>query len=414
VFCRFSRHRQSAESAKSNFHPTFSQHLNYGFGMGKLRSAPGMRERSPDVCELIVEAGREVVTGKRRQVSRVFHGNLRDAKKARAELLVEASKGRHSGSRATVDDLFADWTVELHRKGRSPNTIRGYERVYRHDIQPTLGTMPVTKVANQDVDRPLRRRLSARSAYQIQACLSSMFAQACRWGWRDSNPAQWAGPPPVPNTAPVAPTLQEVRTLTTRPNAADDRRWRGRSSSPQRPGFAAPSCTRFAGGATSTPNAACFASQRRSRRSLGNRLVRSPRRTVACGCLAIDEMTSAILRSQLEGIENRAALVGIDTVDDPYVFTDSVDGSEPWKPDGVSQYFARMRKRVGLDHAQFHQLRQFMETYGQEMGYSLTQVAMRAGHDPSIAAKHYRGLVHGTDRALASAVASLIAPTANL
>jgi hypothetical protein len=48
------------------------------------------------------------------------------------------------------------------------------------------------------------------------------------------------------------------------------------------------------------------------------------------------------------------------------------------------------------------------------MGYSVTQVAMRAGHDPSIAAKHYSGRVSETDRALAKAVASLIAPRAEL
>ena len=101
-----------------------------------------------------------------------------------------------------------------------------------------------------------------------------------------------------------------------------------------------------------------------------------------------------------------------DLVDDPYVFTDALDGAEPWKPDAVSQYFGRLRQRAGLDKVQFHQLRKFMETYGQEMGYSVTQVAMRAGHDPSIAAKHYSGRVSETDRALAEAVASLIAPQA--
>ena len=37
------------------------------------------------MLELVVQAGRDPVTGKRRQVSRVFRGNLRDAKKARAE-----------------------------------------------------------------------------------------------------------------------------------------------------------------------------------------------------------------------------------------------------------------------------------------------------------------------------------------
>ena len=124
----------------------------------------------------------------------------------------------------------------------------------------------------------------------------------------------------------------------------------------------------------------------------------------------IDELTSAILRAQLDEVEARAALARVELVDDPYVFTDAADGSEPWKPDGVSQYFGRLRKRVGLDHVQFHQLRKFMETYGQEMGYSVTQVAMRAGHDPSIAAKHYSGRVSETDRALATAVASLLSP----
>lgn len=45
-------------------------------GMARsLRTAPGMRERSPGVWELIVEAGRDPVTGKRRQASRIFRGN---------------------------------------------------------------------------------------------------------------------------------------------------------------------------------------------------------------------------------------------------------------------------------------------------------------------------------------------------
>jgi hypothetical protein len=52
------------------------------------------------VWELIVQGGIDPVTGRYRQVSRVFHGNLRDAKKARAELLVEAGNGSHTGMAA--------------------------------------------------------------------------------------------------------------------------------------------------------------------------------------------------------------------------------------------------------------------------------------------------------------------------
>ncbi len=382
--------------------------------MASLRTAPGMRERSPGVWELVVEAGRDPVPGKRRQASRVFRGNLRDAKKARAALLVEVSKGRHTGWRATLDDLFADWLIELHRKGRSPNTVHGYELVYKRNIQPTLGTMQVTKVTTKTLTdlygAHQKRGLAARSVYQVHACLSSMFTQACRWGWRDSNPAQWAEPPSIPNTEPTVPTPDEVRALI-------DEAERGKRPEMARAILVA---------ATTGLRRAELCALRRDRdldleRGLlrvtasvvklpGAPMGEIPTKNRRTRLLALDELTAAMLRAQLADVEERAALVRVDMVDDPYVFTDSADGSEPWKPDTISQYFGRMRKRVGLDHLNFHDLRKFMETYGQEMGYSVTQVAMRAGHDPSIAAKHYSGRVSETDRALATAVASLLVP----
>ncbi len=187
--------------------------------MAELRTAPGMRERSPGVWELIVEAGRDPLTGKRRQVSRTFRGNLRDAKKARAALLVDVGKGRHTGARATLDDLFAEWIIELRRKGRSPNTVRGYELVCERNIKPTLGAMPVTKVTPKTLTdlygAHQARGLAARSVYQVHACLSSMSPRPADGGGgtpiRPSGPTlrrwiqpqfrqrSWLAPPPTPS-----------------------------------------------------------------------------------------------------------------------------------------------------------------------------------------------------------------------
>ena len=47
---------------------------------------------------------------------------------ARAALIAEVSKGRHTGTKATMNDLFDDWTVELQRKGRSPNLYGEHQR----------------------------------------------------------------------------------------------------------------------------------------------------------------------------------------------------------------------------------------------------------------------------------------------
>ena len=145
--------------------------------MASLRTAPGMRERSPGVWELVVQAGRDPVTGKRRQASRMFRGNLRDAKKARAALLVEVSKGRHTGSRATLDDLFAEWIIELRRKGRSPNTVArlraGLQAQHPADARHDAGHQG----HDQDAHRPVWRSPEAR-ARRRAACTRS--TRACR------------------------------------------------------------------------------------------------------------------------------------------------------------------------------------------------------------------------------------------
>ena len=216
----------------------------------------------------------------------------------RAELMVEVGTGRHSGSRATLDDLCGEWIIELRRKGRSPNTISGYEQLYRRNSQPTLGGKQVTKLtvktltdlygAHQD------RGLAPRTVYQTHACLSSMLTQACRWGWR------WD------RDVDLEQRVMKVSASVTK--------LRGRP---------------------------------------------------------IEEIPTKIRRERTLAIDD---------------FTDAADGSVPWKPDAVSKYFMRLRPRIGLDHLDVHDVRKFMATCGQEMACSVTQVAMRAGHDRSIAA----------------------------
>ena len=380
--------------------------------MPELRKAPGMRERSPGTWELIVEAGRDPVTGRSRQVSRTFRGNLRDAKKARAELLVEVGKGRHTGTGSTVDQLHDEWIVELRRKGRSPNTVYGYQRVYERNIRPTLGSVAVSKVNTKMLTdlygAHQARGLSARSVYQVHACISSMFTQACRWGWRDTNPAQWAEPPSIPNVAPVVPTPDDVRRLI---KAAEQSR---------RPEYARAILV----AATTGLRRAELCALRRRRdvdweRSLLKvsasivvlkdvPLQEIPTKNRRERLLALDELTLSMLRAEVDWLEQRASLARVQLVPDAYLFSDDIHGAVPWKPDAVSQYFGRLRTRAGVGHVDFHDLRRFMETYGQEMGYSVAQVAMRAGHDRSVAARHYSGRVVQTDRELAQAVASLL------
>lgn len=296
---------------------------------------------------------------------------------------------------------------------RSPNTIHNYRKTYRHDIAPTLGRTRVSKITTKDLTdlygQHQRRGLAPRSVYQIHATISSMMTQACRWGWRSSNPAQWAEPPSQPNTAPVVPTPQEVVRLI---NAAQESR---------RPEYAR---LIFVAATTGLRRGElCALRQSRDidweRRILtvahailepkNQPLTEAPTKNRRVRHLAIDQHTTDTLASQITAMEQRATAESISLRPDAFVFSDALDGSEPWRPGAITLYFTRLRKRVELDHLTFHSLRKFMGTYGQDLGFSPVQVAMRAGHDPSVAAKHYTGNIAEADRALADAIGALLA-----
>ena len=125
--------------------------------------------------------------------------------------------------------------------------------------------------------------------------------------------------------------------------------------------------------------------------------------------IAVDDRSLTIFRSHIETVDGWAISVGAEAPHDAYVFTDSPIGTEPWDPDMITQFFRRLRVRLGLEHIDFHSLRRFMDTYGQELGFSLAQVAVRAGHDPAVASRHYTGRVEEVDRALAKAMSDLLA-----
>jgi integrase len=300
-------------------------------------------------------------------------------------------------------ELFVDWVRALERKGRAPSTIHGYQTTHKVSIQPYLGRLVVRKVTTKhltDLYGALHARgLKSATGYQVHATLSSMFTQACKWGWRDANPAQWADPPSRPSVAPV---IEAARTS-------------------RRPEYAR---AIFIAATTGVRRGELCAIRvgrdidvearsltvRRSIVDLPNRPVgEQPTKNRRVRPVALDEFTLAMIDAQHEMLERRAAQAGESLVEEPFLFSDAIDGSELWRPSMVTRYFARLRERAGFGELDFHSLREFMSAYGQDLGVSGAQVALRAGHDPSVAARHYTGRIAETDRALALAVASLLA-----
>lgn len=189
-----------------------------------------------------------------------------------------------------------------------------------------------------------------------------MFTQACRWDWRDSNPAQWADPPSIPNRSPVVPTPAEVVRLieeaerTRRPEKARAI-FVSATTGLRRGELCALRRKRDIewGSSMATVSWSILDLPRRPLSELPTKNRRERR-------VALDELTMSMLRAQVDFMRDRAALAGIELLEDAYVFSDAIDGSTPWRPGSITLFFARLRERVGLGHLDFHYLRKFMET----------------------------------------------------
>ena len=94
---------------------------------------------------------------------------------------------------------------------------------------------------------------------------------------------------------------------------------------------------------------------------------------------SIDDRVASMLERRMAELRSNASASGVPVAADPYLFACDVQGVDPWDPDTISQYFARLRQQIDLEHLQFKGLRRFMDTYGQELGFSLAQVSTRAG-----------------------------------
>ena len=138
------------------------------------------------VWEARINAGRDPITGRRRQISRTIYGTKREAQKVLNEMAVEADRGELTGTSATFGELCERW-LEVATADLSPVTVRNYRDLLKNHIVPALGNVPVTKIRTMDLDR-LYYSLQAKGGVtpstvrHIHSVIRRAFRQAVLWG----------------------------------------------------------------------------------------------------------------------------------------------------------------------------------------------------------------------------------------
>jgi AcrR family transcriptional regulator len=96
-----------------------------------------MRQRG-DAWELRAYVGKDPVTGREKYKTLTLRGGNRAAAAELARFVTQVSGGGHGAGDTTLAELIRSW-IELVRDDLSQSTVRGYERIIRCYIDPSVG-----------------------------------------------------------------------------------------------------------------------------------------------------------------------------------------------------------------------------------------------------------------------------------
>jgi len=109
---------------------------------------PGhLEKRSKSSWTIVVEAGRDPVTGKRKRIKKAFRGTKREAQKEMAKIIAQVEKGTYvEPSKLTFGEYLKNWIENYGRTNISATTFRRYKQIIYSRIVPYLGNVKLDKL----------------------------------------------------------------------------------------------------------------------------------------------------------------------------------------------------------------------------------------------------------------------------
>lgn len=167
-----------------------------------MRRNGHIRERSQGSYELRYSLGVDPATGKRKVVTTTVRGSRKDAEKELRRLLRSVDTGEHvDPTRMTVCEWLSEW-LDAVRQEVSPKTHERYSEIVNHFLVPTLGNLPLGKLAPAHIQHAYNgwaiagRRdgktggLSALTRRHIHRILSSALTRAVEQQLIARNPCE--------------------------------------------------------------------------------------------------------------------------------------------------------------------------------------------------------------------------------
>lgn len=341
-----------------------------------------IRHKGGDRWELIIYAGLDPVTKRKRWLSKTVRGTESAAKKAERALRAEVDAGRHMTSQGSVGHLLEQWFALA-----SPEWGQRHTSAVRNLIDKrllgTIGAQRLDKLAPIDLDRLYdawrKEGLAPATIAKYHAIIHCALAQGVEWDWLGRNVADRAKRPKQASHPIDPPSAAQLRQVIAALASEND--------------LALPTFIRLAAASGARRGELCalrtldfdlglgIVEIKRSLSQVGKDVrVKTPKTRAGTRKVALDAATIAHVVAHTARAQEAAKLVGTELVANPYVFSYSYDGSTPWQPDTITQRWGRLRKRHGLDGVRLHDLRHWAATDMLGAGVDVRTVAGRLGH----------------------------------
>jgi len=344
-------------------------------------------QRSKGSWSIVIDAGKDPETGKRRQQWHTVKGTKRNAQRILHEILVTMEKGTYvKPNRLTLGDWLEQWLDSYVVMHTSLRTQESYNSIINRHILPSLGSIPLNQLQPQHIQSYYAQALSsgrtdkkgglsARSVLYHHRILSEVLSHAVKMGIVIRNVAELVDPPRVERVKMSTLTPDEVSIFL---DSAKDTSYYVF--------FATLICTGLRRGellALKWRNVdidAGLLAVVETAYKLGNGeyVIKEPKTPHSRRNVSLPPSLMGLLREYKADQELLRIQLGINLNNDDFVFI-RPDGN-PLNPNAVTLAFKRIIRKAGLKHIRLHDLRHTHATLMLKAGIHPKIVSERLGH----------------------------------
>jgi len=374
------------------------------------RSRGHIKKRANGTYTIYISVS-DPVTGKRKQMTEVVHGNKKDADKRLTELLHQRDTGTiMKPGKTPLGEFLKRWLTEYAEPNLAPRSIDRYRGIINKYLIPDLGSLRLTQLKPEHLQKHYHEKLSdglsAGTVRYHHAVIHKALQTAVKWGLSNRNIADAVDPPRKQRKEMETWSEDEVKQFLT---SAENTTYYALFSTNLFTGMRRSELLALRWKDVDFIYSRIYINRGLHQRSDGTYVFTDTKSEKSRRAIDIYGFIYRVLKEHKAAQELRAIICGKILSEDDLVFL-KVDG-HPLRPNTVTRAWGVLAKQCGLKVIRFHDARHTHASLLLKQSVHPKVVQERLGHSSiQITLDTYSHLAEGLQEAAAKAFDQLVSP----